>query len=268
MVFSFVEFLRVCFSTQNWTRILTSLDTESYDWLKKRLDSYWKISISNSWHWKGFIEKLQFFSFLLIIILLHFRKVPILLTQLDCHIHFSVSLLDFFVYLIRLCQCCTSAERFNKKNFFLLIGTAFTSSVRISISNFMLLENLWLWKCPGLFSACVSWHSELAIVCQYSWQNDHFWEVSTGQLTIIFSSRLQLRKASRLWRFLQFEIHHVCSPCLNLDISKKVKFYRWRSWIIQGTSLQKWNNFLQNAWTSSASTVEKNAVWENWFFMP
>ena len=118
MVFSFVEFLRVCFSTQNWTRILTSLDTESYDWLKKMLDSYWKISISISWHWKGFIEKLQFFSFLLIIILLHFRKVPILLTQLDCHVHFSVSLLDFFVYLIRLCQCCTSAERFNKKKFF------------------------------------------------------------------------------------------------------------------------------------------------------
>ena len=85
---------------------------------KIRLDSYWKNSISNSWHWKGFIEKLKFFSFLLIIILLHFRKVPILLTQLDCHVHFSVSLLDFFVYLIRLCQCCTSAERFNKKNSF------------------------------------------------------------------------------------------------------------------------------------------------------
>ena len=36
VVFSFVEFLRVCFSTQNWTRILTSLDTKSFDWLRKK----------------------------------------------------------------------------------------------------------------------------------------------------------------------------------------------------------------------------------------
>ena len=85
---------------------------------KRRLVSYWKNSNSNYWHWKDLTEKLQFFSFLLIIILLHFRKVPILLTQLDCHIHFSVSLPDFFLYLIRLCHCCTSEERCNKKNFF------------------------------------------------------------------------------------------------------------------------------------------------------
>ena len=87
------------------------------DW-KRRLESYWRNSISNNWHWKRFIEKLQFFSFLLIIILLHFRKVPILLTQLDCHTHSSVSLLDFFLYLIRFCQCCTSAARCNKKYLF------------------------------------------------------------------------------------------------------------------------------------------------------
>ena len=85
---------------------------------KRRLDSYWKKSISNYWHWKDFIEKLELFSFLLINVLLHSRKMPILLTQLDCHIQLSLSFLDFFLYLIRLRQCCTSAERCNKKYLF------------------------------------------------------------------------------------------------------------------------------------------------------
>ena len=164
---------------------------------KRRLVSYWKNSNSNYWHWKDLTEKLQFFSFLLIIILLHFRKVPILLTQLDCHIHFSVSLPDFFLYLIRLCHCCTSAERCNKKTF-LLTGTAFTSSVRISISSFMLLENLWLWKSPSLFSACVSWPSELAIICQNVWQNGSFLGSFNRTIDYIFSIKASIKKSFAL----------------------------------------------------------------------
>ena len=153
-----------------------------------------------------------------------------------------------------------------QKKLFLLIGTAFTSSVRISISNFMLLENLWLWKCPSLFSACVSWHSELAIVCQNFRQNGSFLGSLNRTIDYIFSNKASIKKnfalvkVSSIWDsrslFSMFESWHFKKRELST------------SWIIEGTFLRKWNNFLQKVWLSSASLLEKNAVRENWFFMP
>ena len=118
----------------------------------------------------------------------------------------------FFLYVTRLRQSCTSAERFEKKYFLLLIGTAFTSSVRTSINNFILLEKLWLWKSPSLFSACVSWQSDFETMCHFFDRTGHFWKVSTAQLTRFFPSRLQPKKIRACegflnLRFIKFNLH-------------------------------------------------------------